>query len=288
VTAKVLQWLDGHSGDQPFFLYVHTIDPHAPYEPMEPFRSHFAARVADRAIGTHDHIRAIARKELPVNDALVDDMLALYDAEVAENDHSFGVLVEELKDRGLYEDTLIIFLSDHGEEFREHGVFGHGWDLYGEVMDVPLIVKPPWSTKSARVGEVVQHVDVVPTVLAAVGREMPDWLEGVDLLGPVGPDRVAVSYMDYEGREGIAVTQSGWKMIEPLSAGFLPTLELFDRGSDPGEVEDLAAVYPVRTGLLRSVAMKRLLERVVAADSQVLSDLDDETKKALEALGYLE
>ena len=151
VTDKVVAWLEALLGNEPFFLYVHTIDPHAPYEPAHPYRERFASRVTDPAVGTVDHIRALGRKEIEATDALVADMLALYDAEVAENDHAFGVLSNRLRALGLYDDTLIVFLSDHGEGFRDHGVFGHGWDLYREVVDVPMIVRPPAGRTPRRV-----------------------------------------------------------------------------------------------------------------------------------------
>jgi arylsulfatase A-like enzyme len=288
VTAKVMDWIGRYDDSRPFFLYVHTIDPHAPYEPSEPFRTEFASQVIDPAVGTHDHIRAIARKELPVNDSLVADMLALYDAEVAENDHAFGRLMEALKNRGLFDDTLIIFLSDHGEEFDEHGVFGHGWDLYGEVIDVPMIIKPPEHFGPHRVREVTQHVDVVPTVLAAVGFDVPKGVDGIDLLSGNAVARAAVSYMDYEGREGIAVTLGVWKVIEPLSKGFTEGPELFQRFDDRGEMINLVGEAPVRTGYLRSIAERNLLRRATGTASEEMATVDDETRRALQALGYLE
>jgi arylsulfatase A-like enzyme len=167
-------------------------------------------------------------------------------------------------------------------------VFGHGWDLYGEVIDVPMLIKPPGHTGSARISEVAQHVDVVPTVLAAVGLEVPQGVEGLDLLQPIIDTRHAHSYMDYEGREGIAVVDGVWKVIEPLSEGFTPGPELYERSRDAGEQVNLAGEYPVRVGYLRALARRHLLDRRVAIDSQEVSELDDETRRALEALGYLE
>ncbi len=293
VTQKVVGWLDALPRSEPFFLYVHTIDPHAPYEPAQPYRDRFASTVTDPAVGTFDHLRAIGRKEVEATDALVADMLALYDAEVAENDHAFGVLIDRLRELDLYDETLIVFLSDHGEEFREHGVFGHGWDLYSEVVDVPMIVRPPGGLISRRVETTVQHIDVVPTVLEAVGAELPGWVEGTSLWpvmvgeGTTGIGaRAAASYMDYEGREGIAISHDGWKLIEPLSVGFAAAPELYRRDHDPGEETNVADEYPVRQGFLQSVARGYLINRSTA-EAEDMPTFDHDTRRALEALGYL-
>jgi arylsulfatase A-like enzyme len=292
VTEKVVGWLDALPRSEPFFLYVHTIDPHAPYEPAQPYRDRFASAVTDPAVGTFDHLRAIGRKEVEATDALVADMLALYDAEVAENDHAFGVLIDRLRELDLYDETLIVFLSDHGEEFREHGVFGHGWDLYSEVVDVPMIVRPPGGLISRRVETTVQHIDVVPTVLEAVGAELPGWLEGTSLW-PVmvgeGTDfegRTAATYMDYEGREGIAISHDGWKLIEPLSEEFTPGPELYRREDDPEEQDNFAAEHEVRLEFLRSLGRRYLIDRTTA-EPEDMPTFDHDTRRALEALGYL-
>jgi arylsulfatase A-like enzyme len=293
VTDKVVAWLDELPRSRPFFLYVHTIDPHAPYEPAQPYRERFASTVTDPAVGTFDHIRAIGRKEVEATDALVADMLALYDAEVAENDHSFGVLMDRLRELDLYDETLIVFLSDHGEEFREHGVFGHGWDLYREVVDVPMIVRPPDGTASRRIETTVQHVDLVPTVLEAVGAEVPGWVEGKSLwpfmVGEGSTEigtRAAATYMDYEGREGIAISHDGWKLIEPLSEGFTPAPELYRREGDPDETRDLASEHLIRQGFLRAIAQTYLMNRSTA-EAEDMPGFDLDTRRALEALGYL-
>jgi arylsulfatase A-like enzyme len=293
VTEKVLGWLGEHAAESPFFLYVHTIDPHAPYEPAIRFREEFASGVSDLSIGGFDHIRALGRNEIEITDALVEDLLRLYDAEVAENDHAFGMLLDGLRDLGMYDDTLIVFVSDHGEQFHEHGVFGHGWDLYQEVLDVPMIIRPPGGRSPIRVSGTAQLVDLPATVLSAVGAQIPEGFEGSSLWSFVegtsseGPRRPAIAYMDYEGREGITVLDDGWKLIEPLSVGFVTRPELYLRGRDHDERKNLLPDFPVRAGYLASLAKTALANRSNALKSERLSDFDAEKKKALEALGYL-
>ena len=293
ITEDVIEWLRDHPGDRPFFLYVHTVDPHAPYDPPESYRSRFAGSVTDPSVGTVRHIRGLASGEIPVTDEVVEDLLQLYGAEVAENDHSFGRLLASLDELGRMEDTLIIYLSDHGEEFREHGVLGHGWDLHGEVLHVPLVIRPPGGTSPTQVDGVTQHVDLLPTILEAVGVEPPEAIEG-DSLWPVIAGRSSAvnprpvySYMDYEGRRGMAVELDGFKLIEPLSPGFLPARQLFPTAVDPEERHSVADVYPVTAGYLASLVRSELSNHRPRDASEQLEEFDTDTRRALEALGYI-
>ncbi len=292
-TDEAIAWLRSIGRDRPFFLYVHTVDPHAPYDPSSEFRDRFAAGVTDPLVGTVDHIRSLAAGRIAVTERITSDMLRLYEAEVAENDHSFGRLMGVLGELGLLEDTLIIFLSDHGEEFDEHGVFGHGWDLYREVLHMPLIIRPPGGTTARRFEGVVQHVDLLPTVLEAAGISGLGGLEGRSLWPVVNGNmasadpRPVFSYLDYEGRRGLSVELDGLKLIEPLSSGFLAARELYNVGQDPFEQDSVADVLPVTAGYLASLARVEFSDygSVEAADE--LPSFDADTRRALEALGYI-
>lgn len=293
VTAAVAAWLEERDRNRPFFLYVHTIDPHAPYDPGLEYRQRFAPDVRDPKIGTTEHLRALGDKLVPATDEVTADLRRLYDAEVAENDDALGRLVEALRQNGLWEDTVVVFVADHGEEFREHGVFGHGWDLYGEVLDVPLIVRAPGGLRGKRVGELVQHTDVLPTVLDAVGVAIPPGLDGMSLwdvihgAGRPPGDRAALSYMDYEGRRGIAVATGRWKLIVPLSPNFMRGRELYDRDADPGELENVAERFPVRSGSLAALARREIGRRTDLLPSAEGAEPGGDTRRGLEALGYL-
>jgi arylsulfatase A-like enzyme len=218
----------------------------------------------------------------------------LYDAEVAENDDAFGELVGVLRQSGLWEDTVVIFVADHGEEFREHGVIGHGWDLYGEALDVPLVVRAPGGLRGHRVGELVQHTDVLPTLLEAAGVPAPAGLDGASLWGAVcgmgpGPDgcRAALAFMDYEGRRGMAVRQEQWKLIEPLSRNFSSGRELYDLAADPGELHNVTERLPVRSGVLAALAKREMGRRTGDLPAVEGPELGGDTRRGLEALGYL-
>ncbi|MCW8984135.1 MAG: sulfatase, partial [Thermoanaerobaculales bacterium] len=252
LSRRAVDWLGEIGGERPVFLWIHTIDPHAPYEPGQPFRERWAASVPD-GVGSVDHIRSLAERPAPAHE-FTDDFLALYDAEVAQNDASFGLLLDWMRDRKRYREAMVVFLSDHGEEFWEHGVNGHGWDLFEEVLHVPMVIKPAGSESAGlRRREVVEHVDLAPTLLAAAGLRTPETLRGRDLLAVEvsheDDHRVAFSEMTYKGREGFSVRWREFKLIVPLSKDFLSSPELFDLEQDPYEKQPIAD-HPVTSAWL--------------------------------------
>jgi arylsulfatase A-like enzyme len=289
---RALAWLDESvsapdRSPTPFFLYVHAIDPHAPYEPPEDLRRRFAGSVpsGSGSLAKLEEIyRAIDRRR-PEARTLVARMAPLYDAEIAGIDRSFGVLLDQMDRRGRLAETLVVVISDHGEEFGEHGGLGHGRTLYSEVLDVPWIVRLPGQTTGRRVTTPAAHLDVMPTILAALGIPAETGLRGVDRLAAETREGPRFSHLDYEGRQGGSVRLGNWHLIEPWSRKFSRAGKLFDLAADGQEVRDLAAENPVRAGYLRSLLRaEQLAERRRFAAS---APLGAEEKKALEALGYL-
>jgi hypothetical protein len=160
-----LGFLDRRQG-LPTFLYVHTMDPHSPYAPPAPFDLRFGPPPAPGrpAAEPPDYQEPLDR----------DRILAQYDGEIAYGDREFGRFVRELKARRVYERALIVFLSDHGEEFLDHGDWVHGQSLFDELVRVPLIAKFPGKQHARRrVERQVQLVDVLPTILQSQGIPLP-------------------------------------------------------------------------------------------------------------------
>ena len=167
------QWLEGRSAaTQPFFAYLHTGEPHGPYTPPAHLRDHFGP-VGSEVVGRAGNLELLASGELEADAAHIEDLQRLYDAEILWSDESFGRLVEELRGRRLLEDTVVVFLSDHGEAFSEHGSWQHGKVLYREVIGVPLVIRGPGFEAGRRVADLVQHVDLYPTLVALAGLEPP-------------------------------------------------------------------------------------------------------------------
>ncbi|HEU5321013.1 MAG TPA: cation:dicarboxylase symporter family transporter, partial [Methylomirabilota bacterium] len=183
VVRRAVAWLDRRTAkERPFFLYVHTLDPHAPYQPPAVWRQRFAPGVRPEA-GSREDLDRLYRSRGEERAARIAEVSRLYDAEIAAGDEAFGQLLAALRERGLYDDTLIVFVSDHGEELGERGGLGHGHSLYQELLSIPLVVKPagrqPAGRRSSRLA---QQVDLLPTVLAAAG--LP--LEFVAATIPIG------------------------------------------------------------------------------------------------------
>src|SRR4029077_6710002 len=124
-------------------------------------------------LGSREGLNEIYRARGEERERLIPQISALYDAEVASNSRSFGELLAALRERGLYDSTLVVFVADHGEEFDEHGYLGHANDLYAETLNVPLIVKWPRQTGGERVRAAAQQIDLLPTILRAAGLEPP-------------------------------------------------------------------------------------------------------------------
>ena len=155
--VKVLDTLT--RGEQPFFLYLHFFDPHDPYAPPEAYSAMFPL--------TLQHSRyEYGRRMLPE--------IRRYDGEIRYLDDELGRLFAFLKQKGLYDEALIVIVGDHGEQFREHGMIHHGNALHNEEVHVPLFVRDPRSGRRSEVVEqVVSTVDLFPTVLGQLGIPLP-------------------------------------------------------------------------------------------------------------------
>ena len=174
VAAAVLAYL-GEQATQPFCCYVHVLDPHEGYAPPAPYDTMWGRRLPRRAT------MARYMKDPPAH--VVEDMIKGYDGEITFSDHHFGRVLDHLTERGLYNDCLIVFTSDHGEEFFEHGHGGHGRTLHQPLVRVPLIVKFPGNAQAGRrVKTRASLNDVVPTILSYLGVEHGGGLDGVDLV----------------------------------------------------------------------------------------------------------
>jgi arylsulfatase A-like enzyme len=151
---------------RPWFLYVHVMGAHGPYQPPSPYDTLFEPEPADTGL-----------------EAKRRQMVALYDGEIAYADVLVTRFLERLRDQGEYDNTLIIFVSDHGEEFWEHGYLGHGKTLYEEQLRVPLLIKLPGGAHGGKtIDALVEMVDLAPTVLDILGLPEEERFQGASFL----------------------------------------------------------------------------------------------------------
>ena len=253
-TVKRLESFVESHRDRPLFLFLHLYEPHTPYAPPEPFRRAYAANP--------------------------------YDGEIAAADAAIGGFITFLKERGLYDRALIVFLSDHGEGLGDHGEEEHGVFLYRETIRVPLFVKPPGSSgKARRVHAPVGLIDVAPTVAAAVGFPVGKELPGLSLAGGFVEGKNSRPRRIYS-ETLYPRLQLGWSDLASLTDDRFsyieaPRPELYDLVTDPGQKRDLA---PERPPALRSMRAELFGLRKLAAPPEKASS---EELEKLGSLGYI-
>jgi arylsulfatase A-like enzyme len=246
VVDQALAFLRSRRG-MPTFLYVHTMDPHVPYAPPAPF---------DRLFEPHPTEAHPARDPRTDYKEPLDRerMIAQYDGDVAFGDQEFGRFVRELKTLGLYEDALVVFLADHGEEFLDHGLWLHGRSLFDELIRIPLVVKFPGNRGAGtRVAKQVQGIDVAPTVLEAMRVTLSPDLGGRPLqraLARDEPPRPALAEISHRGFVAHGVRTEDEKYIRRFSPD--DDELLFDLRRDPREQTSVAAHSPERLRLRRA------------------------------------
>jgi len=258
--AEAIRWLDERPPDRPFFLWLHLYDPHDPYEPPEPYRSGYADRP--------------------------------YDGEVAFTDSLIGEFRKAFEDRGLLGSTLFILTSDHGEGLGDHGESSHGFFLYDTTVHVGLIVRLPGGEPAGRtVDAAVSHVDLVPTILDAVGLDAPQPLDGESLLpliAGIGGDSSRGVYSE----SLYPLLHYGWAPLrayrtEDHKLVSAPRPEVFDVRADPREEHDLSLAQPaVLAELEAGLDGLRSVIEPAAPTTAAAPDLDPQTVAQLQALGY--
>ncbi len=293
VSDAALSWLESRP-DGPFFLWVHYLDPHHPYEPPPEYREAFSTSYSANA----EFIRGLAAKptgeqtrmltymgrgKIPVTDEQFAAIVDQYDGEIAYADAQIGRLLDFLASRSLADHTIVAVTADHGEEFRDHGGWGHSHTLHRELLHVPLIVAYPGAPAGKRVESTARLIDLAPTLLARAGLPVPASMRGVDLLAASG-DRPAVSMLTRKNE--ISVELGKHKLVSDLAR---TRPRLYELGEDREEHIDRATSDPERVAALYAI-LDRELGGTVAVEQthDTASQLDDSTRKQLKALGYLD
>ena len=278
---------------KPFFLYLHYMEPHSPYAAPEAYKGLFVDPTYRGPItGEHAQLDQIVAGDLVVDRADVARLEGLYDQEIRNFDDEFEILLDELDKAALLENTIIVFIADHGEEFLEHGSVLHGYTLYEEQLHVPFFIYDPRHREGLEVTAITRHIDVLPTVLDLLGIEHDGPVQGMSLL-PLMEGREAArqpvqvfaeaSLMAVKTIRMRSLTVDGWKLIETEVPA--ARTELYHLDQDPREQRDLVAERPDIAEQLVG-KMTRLLKTLPVAESQTVS-LRQREIEALRSLGYL-
>ena len=257
VFAAFSRWLAGRAQGR-FFSWVHFFDPHAPYDPPEPFRTRFAGN--------------------------------LYDGEIAYMDQAIGGIIALLKEKNLLENTLVVVAGDHGEAFGEHGEFGHQVFCYGENLRVPLIISARGRLpENMRLRQTACLTDILPTILEFLQAPLPASLQGQSLLPAMRKTTFAEKDLYLESRFAFeafrcapvqGIIQKNFKYLD------LPKPELYDLRRDPGERNNLVSAAAA-LGRKMKTAMNDLARRLGGVDRQSGRRLTDEERSTLASLGYI-
>ncbi len=321
---RVTSWLLDRDTERPFFLYLHNTEPHDPVKVENRYlrrmgdavpayqRRRLAELVPEyRQLTRFDFVggqepgstdnTAEQRRVMTELERLRDPLSALYDAQVRAADDRVGSIVRALERADVWSNTWLFVVSDHGEEFGEHGGWQHDQSVYEEMIHVPFVVRAPegrWGGR--RIVDRVTLLDVMPTLLDALELDLEE-VRGRSLLsllaGESGPDdEMRVTSMRHNrkkyfrpwresrGELNYVVADGAWKGIYNAE---LPSLELYDLVADPGESEDLGTIETDRARTM--VRAARHFAAVCAEVSRApeASEASSEEVEALKALGYL-
>jgi len=292
------RWLDrrarGAAPDaRPFVLYLHSVDPHAPYGGPTAGPS-FAGPYDGPIDGSVAGIAQAQREGYVFTEADRRHVSDLYDDDVRFNDAQLGALADELAARGLLQDTLLVVVSDHGEELWERGALGHGHaNLHAELTHVPLVLHWPAGLPAGRrVPSLVGTLDLLPTLLELCGLPPAADAEGRSLAalarGAAPADAPALLLDRCKGGAPVSALRTpAWL----LHAGGAPGVSgLFDLGADPAARSDVAGAHAAEEGRLRAALAALVARRDAAwaglgAGREVPADAA--TVEKLRALGYL-
>jgi len=282
VTDEGLEWVDGHftsSSDQPFFLWLHYVEPHAPYR----YHDEYAERlgIVDRDPKRSDR----------------------YDTEVAAVDVAIGRLLEGIKTHVAPDEMIVVFAADHGESLGEHNYWGHGRYLYEPSLRIPMGVTWKGTVEQRVFQQQATILDIAPTILELLGHEVPDTFSGISWAdaakgGELPPERT-ICYQAHKGAVHSERDSDRKRSKGLLSVGIVThdrkeifrikngSHLLFDLKVDPGEFNSLLAADAQPSERLLE-CLGTVSEGLGALDRLATKKLDDETVEQLKALGYIE
>jgi arylsulfatase A-like enzyme len=249
ITDGGIEYLRAAAPDQPFFLWLHYVNPHAPYTPPPPFDRAFTAGSEKGPVlpvakaGFHGGVK----KDWAVPGKTLAYYTAQYDGEIAAVDEEVGRVLEALAASPAASRTAVVLTSDHGESLGEHGYyFDHGEDLFDPCLEIPLVIALPGAPAGRRATELTSTLDLVPTVLDAVKVSYPPDLAGTSMLPAVtGGSAPARERLFAENDRKLTATfDARYKLVATPTDSGPEGLGLYDRERDPAETKDVSKAMP--------------------------------------------
>lgn len=282
LVRRILPWLEKHHR-HPFFLFVHWWDPHYDYIPPEPYRDRFAdgyrGRIDGTRITTYSSDPTLTEEELA-------HIVALYDAELFWTDLNLNELYEAMDRFDLSENTLLIIVGDHGEEFREHGRIGHHRTLYQEVIHVPLMVRTPGQDTRRDISDLVSIVDIMPSICEFLDIGVPEPIDGTSFF-PASEELEVTKqdcvFAELHGTTNAIVTRT-WSCILDSDSG---ALELYRLTDDPSESVNLAEAPGIDSDLPERL-WRWFSEKQNRTSESAQAEIDEDMDERLRSLGYIQ
>jgi len=277
-----------------WFMYVHLLDPHGPYVPddvrygplADAARDEYAERILEQVLHPGPDYKLFAEQGHGIEEDMFDELLEtrrakgesappfqeairgaidLYDSELYQSDAYFGRVLALLKETRQLDDTLIIFLSDHGEEFYDHGAWWHGYTLYEEVIRSPLVMRFPGDEHGGRrAGDLVEMVDIAPTILDYLGIKAPASMEGRSVWPVLEGDELdaKIGYATvYQEKPPTSLSSAQRKKLKVIVDHHAGTESWYDLASDPGETSPLTVAPAGGEALLARIDLLRFQAR---------------------------
>lgn len=301
INDDAFEWLKNQKKG-PFFLFINYFDAHSPFDPPQPFKTLYQddPKSMDGYIQENKTIRYVIKNKTKLPDALKERILALYDGEINYVDSEIGRLAAFLKSLKVYDNSVIIITSDHGESFGEHYLMDHGRALYEELIHVPLIIIGPNIPMGVRRDFLVQNVDFMPTILELLKIQVPPSCQGKSFLkAMLSPDaseprNAAFSeasaernwikdYGESFNRDQKSIRTTEWKLLRSSNG----EKELYQLNTDHEELWNLSEDKPEEVSKLMEELSQ--WERTVYSDKpESQKEIGGETQKQLRSLGYIQ
>jgi arylsulfatase A-like enzyme len=298
VQAAALGWLKGLPEGERAFLYLHTIHPHNPYAPPDPYRTLYTRDIPSSIDGSTETLMAVRKRYISVGVADRERLRGLYRGSLAFNDAELGQFLREVTAQAPPGEVLVVLTSDHGEELFDHGGVLHGYTLYEEMLNIPLVLWWPGHLAPRTVDEPTDTLDLRATLLDLCRLGRPDG-DGRTLLRGT-PSRKGYVHLAAASSVigGIYSAQAGkWKLVWAprfgtewgMGDGSGRTRDpeyLFDLEKDPGERINLAGDRSLEAAWLRSRLLAWIQKNRRQEPPRRQEPINAETERKLRALGY--
>jgi arylsulfatase A-like enzyme len=291
VVNDAMRWLLEH-GNKPFFMTVHFFDPHLAYDPPLQYAfPYIQGYEGDLKSPYNPDLKAVRQGKVSSSDEDKRFIKGLYDAEVAATDAELGRFITFLKEKGIYDQALIVLTADHGEEFWEHGGFEHGHSLHREVLEVPLIIKFPGVDHAGQsVDQFVSLMDIMPTVAEFMGWPLPFSMDGASLYPRggklyVAPHIIVAENMQYGPPQQCFYADKFKLIVNRDTAG----ITVYDLSKDINEKDDVFGKDKLPESVKNQVEhIASDIDNLIKNQKPQAATLDQETIKKLKSLGYLQ